>query len=152
MVTMHRVVVVTMPVQWAEVEVAQNVSGGEEEKEREKEEENSLQKPPHRRIKERRGNRCVLLLWYKSQKECFMAQEKKADEGEKKPKKQRKKKKTITDVLATSKPKPGSPGDLQNLVLKYFKYERSVQIDLLKLLDRGILKGCREGKVKVGLF
>ncbi|CAL8266468.1 unnamed protein product [Lota lota] len=37
------------------------------------------------------------------------------------------------------------------------KYRRmadipEVKVDLLKLLDMGILKGCREGKVKIGLF
>lgn len=36
------------------------------------------------------------------------------------------KKKTITDVLATSEPKPGSPADLQNLVTQYFSDKRSV--------------------------
>lgn len=72
----------------------------------------------------------------KSQTECFMAQEKKED-GEKKPKKKRKKKKkTITDVLATSEPKSGSPGDLQSLVLEHFKDKRSViELEELKLQD-----------------
>lgn len=73
----------------------------------------------------------------KSQTECFMAQEKKEDEGEKKPKKKRKKKKkTITDVLATSDPKPGSPVDLQSLVLEHFKDKRSViELEELKLQE-----------------
>lgn len=42
-----------------------------------------------------------------------------------KPKKKRKKK-TITDVLATSEPKPGCPADLQSLVAQYFTDKRSV--------------------------
>lgn len=45
-----------------------------------------------------------------------------------------KKKKTITDVLATSDPKPGSPVDLQSLVLEHFKDKRSViELEELKL-------------------
>uniref|UniRef100_A0AAX7VL43 Cms1 ribosomal small subunit homolog n=1 Tax=Astatotilapia calliptera TaxID=8154 RepID=A0AAX7VL43_ASTCA len=48
------------------------------------------------------------------------------DEKSAKPPKKRKKKKTITDVLATSEPKPGCPADLQDLVTQYFKDKRSV--------------------------
>lgn len=36
------------------------------------------------------------------------------------------KKKTITDVLAASEPKAGSPADLQKLVTQYFSDKRSV--------------------------
>lgn len=44
------------------------------------------------------------------------------------------KKKTITDVLASSDPKPGSPADLQDLVTLYFSDKRSViELEELKL-------------------
>ncbi|XP_071775309.1 protein CMSS1 isoform X2 [Centroberyx gerrardi] len=72
------------------------------------------------------------------QKECLVAQEeKKPNEDDKstKPKKRRKKK-TITDVLASSEPKPGCPADLQNLVTQYFSDKRSViELEELKLQD-----------------
>ncbi|XP_071398752.1 protein CMSS1 isoform X1 [Centroberyx affinis] len=72
------------------------------------------------------------------QKECLVAQEeKKPNEDDKstKPKKRRKKK-TITDVLASSEPKPGCPADLQNLVAQYFSDKRSViELEELKLQD-----------------
>ncbi|AWP13367.1 putative protein CMSS1 isoform 2 [Scophthalmus maximus] len=49
------------------------------------------------------------------------------DETSTQPKRKRKrKKKTITDVLATSEPKPGCPADLQNLLTHYFSDKRSV--------------------------
>ncbi|XP_062259414.1 protein CMSS1 [Platichthys flesus] len=49
------------------------------------------------------------------------------DEKSIKPKKKRKKKKkTITDVLATSEPKPGCAADLQSMVSLYFSDKRSV--------------------------
>uniref|UniRef100_A0A3Q2ZXS4 Cms1 ribosomal small subunit homolog n=1 Tax=Kryptolebias marmoratus TaxID=37003 RepID=A0A3Q2ZXS4_KRYMA len=47
------------------------------------------------------------------------AKKKKKDGGQKK-------KKTITDVLATSAPKPGCPADLQDLLTRYFSDKRSV--------------------------
>ncbi|CAI5655587.1 unnamed protein product [Oreochromis niloticus] len=58
------------------------------------------------------------------------------DEKSAKPPKKRKKKKTITDVLATSEPKPGCPADLQDLVTQYFKDKRSViEQEELKVQD-----------------
>ncbi|XP_008298235.1 protein CMSS1 [Stegastes partitus] len=48
------------------------------------------------------------------------------DEKSAKPKRKRKKKKTITDVLASSEPKPGCPADLQALATQYFSDKRSV--------------------------
>ncbi|KAJ8013318.1 hypothetical protein DPEC_G00052020 [Dallia pectoralis] len=74
-----------------------------------------------------------------SQEACFLAVEKKEEEEEKKPKKRRKKK-TITDVLATSEPKPGCPGDLQSLVQEHFKNQRSViELEELNLQDSSFL-------------
>ncbi|KAG7220980.1 hypothetical protein INR49_010229 [Caranx melampygus] len=70
--------------------------------------------------------------------ECITPQKKEAEaEKSTKPKKKRKKKKkTITDVLATSEPKPGSPADLQNLITQYFSDKRSViEQEELKLQD-----------------
>ncbi|XP_033984729.1 protein CMSS1 [Trematomus bernacchii] len=47
------------------------------------------------------------------------------DDKTSKPKRKRKKK-TITDVLASSEPKPGCPADLQSMVKLYFSDKRSV--------------------------
>uniref|UniRef100_A0A3P9JGF9 Cms1 ribosomal small subunit homolog n=1 Tax=Oryzias latipes TaxID=8090 RepID=A0A3P9JGF9_ORYLA len=58
----------------------------------------------------------------------------------KKKKKRKMKKKTITDVLASSDPKPGSPADLQDLVTLYFSDKRSViELEELKLADSSFL-------------
>lgn len=62
-------------------------------------------------------------------KECFITQERseeKADNESNKNKKRRKKKKTITDVLTSSKPVPGSPVDLVSLLKTYHSQTRSV--------------------------
>ncbi|CAK6959180.1 protein CMSS1 [Scomber scombrus] len=72
------------------------------------------------------------------QKEVVTPQKKETeDEKSEKPKRKRKKKKkTITDVLASSEPKPGCPADLQNLVAQYFSDKRSViEQEELKLHD-----------------
>ncbi|XP_026232989.1 protein CMSS1 isoform X1 [Anabas testudineus] len=71
------------------------------------------------------------------QKECILPEKKETeDEKSAKPKRKRKKKKTITDVLATSKPKPGCPADLQKLITEYFSDKRSViEQEELKLQD-----------------
>uniref|UniRef100_A0A3Q3X566 Cms1 ribosomal small subunit homolog n=1 Tax=Mola mola TaxID=94237 RepID=A0A3Q3X566_MOLML len=54
----------------------------------------------------------------------------------KKRKSEQKKKKTITDVLSSSEPKPGSPADLQKAVTHYFSDKLSViEQEELKLLD-----------------
>ncbi|XP_060785413.1 protein CMSS1 isoform X2 [Neoarius graeffei] len=61
------------------------------------------------------------------QKESFIAKRKtqsKDEEDGKKPRRRRKK--TITDVLATSEPAPGSPADLRSLVQSHFSVTRSV--------------------------
>ncbi|XP_023806818.1 protein CMSS1 isoform X1 [Oryzias latipes] len=73
------------------------------------------------------------------QKHPVVPQTKETDELQ--PKKKRKrKKKTITDVLATSDPKPGSPADLQDLVTLYFSDKRSViELEELKLADSSFL-------------
>uniref|UniRef100_W5K3C9 Cms1 ribosomal small subunit homolog n=1 Tax=Astyanax mexicanus TaxID=7994 RepID=W5K3C9_ASTMX len=63
-----------------------------------------------------------------AQKECFISNEitkGEAEIGEKKIKKRRKKK-TITDVLSSSQPAPGSPDDLRSLLLSHFLATRSV--------------------------
>ncbi|KAJ8350327.1 hypothetical protein SKAU_G00254570 [Synaphobranchus kaupii] len=71
------------------------------------------------------------------QKECFVTEEKKEEGEEKESKpKRRRKKKTITDVLATSEPKAGSPADLQKLVHEHYSDKRSViELEELKLPD-----------------
>ncbi|XP_013370545.1 PREDICTED: protein CMSS1 isoform X1 [Chinchilla lanigera] len=57
-------------------------------------------------------------------KECFLIQPKEAKEDATKTRKRRKKK--ITDVLAKSEPKPGTPEDLQKLMKDYYSSNRSV--------------------------
>ncbi|XP_052004628.1 protein CMSS1 [Xyrauchen texanus] len=63
------------------------------------------------------------------QKECFVTQERseeKSDKESNKTKKRRKKKKTITDVLASSEPVPGSPDELMSLLKSHYSQTRSV--------------------------
>ncbi|XP_063743349.1 protein CMSS1 isoform X1 [Eleginops maclovinus] len=61
------------------------------------------------------------------------------DDKSTKPKRKRKKK-TITDVLASSEPKPGCPADLQDMVTQYFSDKRSViEQEELALQDSGFL-------------
>ncbi|XP_026860960.2 protein CMSS1 isoform X2 [Electrophorus electricus] len=61
----------------------------------------------------------------KKPKECLVTKEKaKGEEGSKKP--NRRRKKTITDVLASSDPAPGSPADLRSLLQSHFGATRSV--------------------------
>ncbi|XP_075962568.1 protein CMSS1 [Anarhichas minor] len=74
------------------------------------------------------------------QKECIIPKKKDSeDEKSTKPKRKRKKK-TITDVLSSSEPKPGSPADLQTLVTQYFADKLSViEQEELKLLDSSFL-------------
>ncbi|XP_073440469.1 protein CMSS1 isoform X4 [Dendrobates tinctorius] len=50
-------------------------------------------------------------------------------------------KKTITDVLATSAPKPGTPEDLQQLIEQFYKKTRSViEMEEFKLPDHSFAK------------
>ncbi|XP_041858577.1 protein CMSS1 isoform X3 [Melanotaenia boesemani] len=69
------------------------------------------------------------------QNKRLIPQKKEAEEEQSaKPKRKRRKKKTITEVLATSEPKPGCPADLQDLVKQYFSDKRSViELEELKL-------------------
>lgn len=63
------------------------------------------------------------------QKECFITQETTEEKGDKETstkKKRRKKKKTITDVLSSSKPVPGSPADIKTLLSSHYSQTRSV--------------------------
>ncbi|XP_063743351.1 protein CMSS1 isoform X2 [Eleginops maclovinus] len=65
---------------------------------------------------------------------------KKETEDDKSTKPKRKRKKTITDVLASSEPKPGCPADLQDMVTQYFSDKRSViEQEELALQDSGFL-------------
>ncbi|XP_021094438.1 protein CMSS1 isoform X3 [Heterocephalus glaber] len=72
-------------------------------------------------------------------KECFLIQPKETKEDATKTKKRKKKK--ITDVLAKSEPKPGTPKDLQKLVNDYYSSNRSViELEELNLPDSCFLK------------
>ncbi|XP_047730497.1 protein CMSS1 isoform X1 [Prionailurus viverrinus] len=75
----------------------------------------------------------------KQPKECFLVQPKEAKEDATKTRKRRKKK--ITDVLAKSEPKPGTPEDLQKLMKDYYSSNRSViELEELNLPDSCFLK------------
>ncbi|XP_058438888.1 protein CMSS1 isoform X1 [Marmota monax] len=75
----------------------------------------------------------------KQPKECFLIKPKEIKEDAKKTRKRRKKK--ITDVLAKSEPKPGTPEDLQKLMKDYYSSHRSViELEELNLPDSCFLK------------
>uniref|UniRef100_A0A8D2H4M7 Cms1 ribosomal small subunit homolog n=1 Tax=Urocitellus parryii TaxID=9999 RepID=A0A8D2H4M7_UROPR len=72
-------------------------------------------------------------------KECFLIKPKDIKEDAKKTRKRRKKK--ITDVLAKSEPKAGTPEDLQKLMKDYYSSHRSViELEELNLPDSCFLK------------
>ncbi|KAM9804885.1 protein CMSS1 [Neosynchiropus ocellatus] len=69
------------------------------------------------------------------QKEVVVPQAE-ADKSAAPKRKRKRKKKTITDVLASSEPKPGCPSDLQMLLASHFSDKRSViEQEELKLAD-----------------
>ncbi|XP_055450239.1 protein CMSS1 isoform X1 [Psammomys obesus] len=71
--------------------------------------------------------------------ECFLTQPKETKEGPQKTKKWKKKK--ISDILAKSEPKPGTPEDLQKLIKDHFSNSRSViELEELQLPDSCFLK------------
>ncbi|XP_056415263.1 protein CMSS1 isoform X2 [Hyla sarda] len=75
----------------------------------------------------------------KQVKECILSKPEEKEETAKKSRKR--KKKTITDVLAASAPKPGTPEDLQNLIEQYYGKTRSViEMEELKLPDNCFAK------------
>ncbi|KAM9343231.1 cell cycle control protein 50C-like isoform 2-T2 [Pholidichthys leucotaenia] len=81
-----------------------------------------------------------LTLKYGWKETSISQREDTGDEKTAKPKRKRRKKKTITDVLATSEPKPGSPADLQDLVTQFFSDKRSViEQEELKLQNSSFL-------------
>ncbi|XP_063812325.1 protein CMSS1 [Pseudophryne corroboree] len=75
----------------------------------------------------------------KQGKECILSTPEVKDEATKKTRKR--KKKTITDVLATSAPKAGTPEDLQKLVVQHYGKTRSqIELEDLKLPDNCFTK------------
>ncbi|KAB0344663.1 hypothetical protein FD754_021589 [Muntiacus muntjak] len=75
----------------------------------------------------------------KPPKECFLIQLKETNEDAAKTRKRKKKK--ITDILAKSEPKPGTPEDLQKLMKDYYSSRRSViELEELTLPDSCFLK------------
>ncbi|KAM9671287.1 protein CMSS1 isoform 1-T1 [Dama dama] len=75
----------------------------------------------------------------KPPKECFLIQPKETNEDAAKTRKRKKKK--ITDILAKSEPKPGTPEDLQQLMKDYYSTSRSViELEELALPDSCFLK------------
>ncbi|XP_029386230.1 protein CMSS1 isoform X1 [Echeneis naucrates] len=112
------------------------------ESEKEDQEKQPTEKP-NAKTKSERKRKAITERTVKTKKkkkslqtECVVPKKKETeDEQSAKPKKRRKKK-TITDVLATSEPKPGCPADLQNLITQYFSDKRSViEQEELKLQD-----------------
>ncbi|XP_068428339.1 protein CMSS1 isoform X4 [Clinocottus analis] len=74
------------------------------------------------------------------QKECIIPQKKDTEDDNQTKPKRRRKKKTITDVLSSSEPKPGSPADLQALVTHHLSGKLSViEQEELRLQDGGFL-------------
>ncbi|XP_006890104.1 PREDICTED: uncharacterized protein C3orf26 homolog [Elephantulus edwardii] len=72
-------------------------------------------------------------------KECFLIPPKETKVEATKTKKRKKKK--ITDILAKSEPKPGTPEDLQKLMKDYYSRNRSViELEELNLPDSCFLK------------
>ncbi|XP_026151330.1 protein CMSS1 isoform X2 [Mastacembelus armatus] len=112
--------------EWWEHQGKLDVSGSEEEVEQQKQSTEKTKAQPGKRKRITEKTVEVKKKKKNDQKEFIIPQNKETeDEKSTKPKKKRKKK-TITDVLATSEPKPGSPADLQNLVALYFSDKRSV--------------------------
>ncbi|CAO2632026.1 Protein CMSS1 [Lemmus lemmus] len=71
--------------------------------------------------------------------ECFLRQPKETKEEARKTKKWKKRK--ISDILAKSEPKPGTPGDLQKLIKDHYSGSRSgVELEDLSLPDSCFLK------------
>ncbi|XP_041663570.1 protein CMSS1 [Cheilinus undulatus] len=126
--------------EWWKHEGNSDVSEGEEEKhEVEQPTEKTAIKTKSQKRKKTESEKTVKAKKEKKneKKECIIPQ-KKEPEKEKLPKakRKRKKKKTITDVLSSSEPKPGSPADLQGVITQYFSDKRSViEQEELKLQD-----------------
>ncbi|XP_072274782.1 protein CMSS1 [Pyxicephalus adspersus] len=78
----------------------------------------------------------------KQVKECILKeQDEKVEETTTTAKTRKRKKKTITDVLATSEPKAGTPEDLQNLLVEHYNKTRSViEMEELKLPENSFVK------------
>ncbi|XP_035995003.1 protein CMSS1 [Fundulus heteroclitus] len=107
----------------------EDVSEAEEEAEQEKQQpaEKAKTKPEKRKRATEKSPKAKKKKT-NDQKECVIPQKKETEEQQSaKPQRKRKrKKKTITDVLATSEPKPGTATDLQGVVAQYFSDKRSV--------------------------
>ncbi|XP_037832191.1 protein CMSS1 isoform X2 [Kryptolebias marmoratus] len=120
-------------------------SEGEEETEQDKHsaEETKRTKPEKRKRGTEQSDKAKKKKKDGGQKKGLISQQKETkDQESDKPKKKRKKKKTITDVLATSAPKPGCPADLQDLLTRYFSDKRSViEQEELQLQDSCFLSG-----------
>lgn len=71
--------------------------------------------------------------------ECFLRKPQETKEEARKTKKWKKRK--ISDILAKSEPKPGTPGDLQKLIKDHYSGSRSVvELEELNLPDSCFLK------------
>nr|XP_057938054.1 protein CMSS1 isoform X2 [Doryrhamphus excisus] len=108
------------------------IGGSEEEEEESRTEKGNVQKEPVKRKKLTENSAGA-----KKKKTKTHDQQEPEEPGKStKSSKRRKKKKTITDVLASSEPKPGCPADVQNLLTHYFADKRSViELEELKLHD-----------------
>ncbi|XP_037343870.1 protein CMSS1 [Pungitius pungitius] len=96
------------------------------------EKDNKKKKPEKRK--------CVTEATVKAKKKKEIEQKKAAEDEKSTKSKRKRKKKTITDVLSSLEPKPGSPADLQNLLTQHFSDKLSViEQEELKLLDSSFL-------------
>ncbi|XP_077150252.1 protein CMSS1 isoform X2 [Ranitomeya variabilis] len=117
-------------------EVTGDASGEEQEEEDVKEREESDEEPKSKKTK-----KATPSTKKKQVKECVLRkpEEENVEKTEKKLRKR--KKKTITDVLATSAPKPGTPEDLQHVIEQFYKKTRSViEMEEFKLSDHSFAK------------
>ncbi|XP_069010288.1 protein CMSS1 [Embiotoca jacksoni] len=113
--------------EWWQHEGKSDASEVEEETRQEKQPKGKTKTKPEKRKRVTETTVKAKKKKSNEQKESTIPPKKEAEDGKSaKPKKRRKKKKTITDVLATSEPKPGCPADLQDLVTLYFSDKRSV--------------------------
>ncbi|XP_075710553.1 protein CMSS1 isoform X2 [Rhinoderma darwinii] len=110
----------------------------EEPMEEVKEIEESDGEPQPKKTKKAPSDQCTKKK-KKQVKECILSKPEMKEETAKKSRKR--KKKTITDVLATTEPKPGTPEDLQNLIEQYYTKTRSViEMEELKMSDKSFAK------------
>ncbi|XP_047226054.1 protein CMSS1 isoform X1 [Girardinichthys multiradiatus] len=119
-----------------------DASEAEEETEQEKQPAEKAKTKPEKRKRMTEKSPKAKKKKNNDQKEFTVPHKKEVEEEQSTEhrRKRKRKKKTITDILATSEPKPGSAADLQDLVTQYFSDKRSViELEDLKLQNSSFL-------------